>query len=157
MLSQNELSILTRLRKDSRSNISRLAVDLHIPVAKVVKNLKRLEDKKIIRKYVSLLDFSLLQYHVRVNFAIKAKDVDGLLHYIKGHENINSIFKVKDDFDLYFETVFYDMAELYTFVESLDRFRIEKIDEHHVIEDIEREKMISDSEELIVYPNHYDE
>ena len=154
MLTNNELIILSYLRKNARTSVSKIASETNIPVTTVFNKLRQLEDKKIITKYTSLIDYSLLNYHVRVNFAVKADKKTKLLDFLLQHKNVNSVSKLGNGHDFYFETIFPDMAELYAFVESLEPFGIKSIQEHHIIEDIKKEELFMRGDEVIFYPEH---
>jgi len=154
MLTNNEKTVLGFLRENARSSVSKIAERTDIPVTSVFNILKKLEDKKIIKKYTTLLDYSKLMFHVQVNFAVSAKKKKELLEYLVAHHNVNSVFRAGNGIDYYFETVFHDMAELYDFIESLDGFELNSIHEHHLIEDIAREKLFLRDDEFIFYPEH---
>jgi Lrp/AsnC family transcriptional regulator, leucine-responsive regulatory protein len=154
MLTNNTKTILGYLQQNARSSVSKIASETSIPVSTVLKKLTTLENDKIIQKYTTLLNYWNLKYFVRVNFAVNAKDKQGLLKHLKLHKNVNSLFLTKGDFDYYFETIFRDMAELYNFIESLDEFGLKTIKEHHIIEDVVKENFFVNDDPLIIYPNH---
>jgi len=141
MLTETDLIILSFMRQNARSSVSKIASETGIATTTVFNRLRMLEDRKIITKYTTLLDYSMLDYHVRVNFAVKARKKFDLLDYVTGHRNVNSVLRLRQDFDYYLETIFPDMAELYSFVESLEKFGPERIEEHHMIEDIMQETL----------------
>jgi len=152
MLNQTELLILDELRKNSRTSIATISSKLGIPATTILMKMKKLE-KAVIEKYTSIVNFQKLGMYVRVNFAIKARYKDKLEKHIIEHPNVNSVCTLSGEYDYYFETVFPDMASLYNFIESLDEYGLFKIDEHHIIEDLQREK-ISLVEDNIKYPKH---
>ncbi len=141
MLTKKEMIVLGHLRENARTSVSKISESTDIPPATVFNCLKRLEDNKVISRYTSLLDFSRLMFNVQVNFAVKAKKKKELLDYLVRHGNVNSVFRAGNDIDYYFETIFHDMADLYDFMESLDDFGLVSIHEHHLIEDIARERL----------------
>ena len=152
MINHTELSILDELRKNSRSSIASISAKLNVPATTIISKMKKLE-KGIIERYTSLVDFQKLGLFVRVNFAIKARYKEKLQKYIVEHPNVNSACSLSGDYDYYFETIFPDMASLYNFMESLDEFAPFKIEEHHIIEDLDREK-IALVKDNIRYPQH---
>jgi DNA-binding Lrp family transcriptional regulator len=147
MLTKKEKKVLGCLRENSRMSVSMISEMTDIPPATAFNCLRRLEDRKIISRYTSLLDFSMLMYNVQVNFAVRARKRKELLGYLIGNRNVNSVYRAGSDTDFYFETVFHDMSELYDFIESLDDFGLQSIHEHHVIEAITRERLFERDKE----------
>jgi len=143
MLTDNELTVLSHIRENARTSVAKIGAKANMPATTVFANLKKLEDKKIIRKYTCFLDYQKLKMFVRVNFAVKAGKKSELLNFLLEHPNINSVSRVGREHDFYFETIFPDMAVLYKFIESLDQFEPTLIHEHYIIEDIVREQLFS--------------
>jgi Lrp/AsnC family transcriptional regulator, leucine-responsive regulatory protein len=154
MLTNNTKTILGYLQKNARSSVSKIASETNIPVNTVLKRLSNFENDKVIQKYTTLLNYSKLQYFVRVNFAVSVKEKQALLKHLKSNKNVNSLYLTKGDFDYYFETIFRDMAELYNFIESLDDYGLKTIKEHHIIEDVVKENFFVNDDPLIIYPDH---
>jgi len=75
MLTETDLIILSFMRQNARSSVSKIASETGIATTTVFNRLRMLEDRKIITKYTTLLDYSMLDYHVRVNFAVVSGEV----------------------------------------------------------------------------------
>jgi len=141
MLKTNEMKILTHLRANSRATLSDMSRLTGLPVSTVFHISKRLE-KKVITKYASIIDTRLLDFFLRVNIVVKAKQKLKLQQYLLNHANVNSLYRCTGH-DYYIETVFRDMAEYYSFLESLDVFQPVQMIEHHIISDVSRERLFS--------------
>jgi len=141
MLTDDELLILKSLRKDARTSVASIADRIGIPTSRVYSKMRKLE-QTIILRYTSILRYPRLRMHVRVNMVLRSRNTGGLLRYLKDHSSVNSIYRTRN-LDFYIETVFPDIAELYRFTESLEKFKLISIEQHHIIEDIVREKVLS--------------
>jgi len=139
-MSETDFGILHHLRSNARHTLTGLSDITGVPVSTVFARVQKLEEK-LITRYTSILDFSKMNFFVRVNLAIKAKNRLELMRFLMDHANVNSVFRCKDQ-DYYIETIFPNMAKYYRFLDSLDDFGLSEIVEHHVIEDIAREKML---------------
>ena len=144
MLTNKELSILNHLRKDSRKSLSKISKETGIPLSTVFDNLRKLE-KKIIKRYVSLIDFSKIGYDLEVSFILDAGNgKDELKQFLILNHNVNSILSLGGRFDFLIECIFKDMKELENFKDKLDRYDIKGKKEHHIIEEIKIEGFIED-------------
>jgi DNA-binding Lrp family transcriptional regulator len=156
---EKEKVVLSYLRKNARKSVAGIASESGITSASVMSIQKRLENS-IIKKYVSLLDFQKLGYNVSINIALKLggtiADKDRLVSFLQSHRNVNSIFRVGADYDYYAETIFSDIKGLYDFLDELSAFNIQKLDEHHIIEELKKEEFLSVHEpsSVIEYPKH---
>ncbi len=138
MLSEKELIILSELRKNSRKSVKEISNKTKIANSTVIDKLNNLKKKKIIKKHTSLVDFSLLGYPIKVNFLIKCKE--NLEKKILDNKHINSIYKIRGEFDFLIQGIFKDMNELANFSDELDKLNIEKKEEHHIVEDLKVEE-----------------
>ncbi len=146
MLSKKELLFLSCLRKSARKNLTTISREVGMPVSTLFERLKKFEKSQII-KHTSLLDFNELGYSTRAKMLIGArkKDRDGLKNFLSRSEFVNSVFKITNGYDFMVEAVFRSMAEMEKFLEHMeDKFGIIKKNTHFVIEDIEREKFLTD-------------
>ncbi len=138
MLTEKELLILSHLRENSRKTITDIAKETGIPKSTVFDNINKLKTK-VIKKNVSLLDFSKVGYGLRVNFAIKAKNKKEAREFLANHKNVNSVYKTTNNFDFYIEAIFKNMKEMHDFKDELDNLGIKRSEEHFLIDDIKRE------------------
>jgi len=138
MLTHKDLILLDKLRKNARKSLSKISKETRIPVSTLFDKLKKLENNIIIR-HTSLVDFSKLGYSLKINFAIKTREKQELRNYLMKNKHVNSLYKSVDDY-FYVEALFRNMKELFEFREYIEaHFKVEKIDEHHIIEDLKKE------------------
>jgi len=138
MFNEKELLILNKIRKNSRITLKKISRDINIPVSTIFDNLKRIEEKIII-KYVTILDFSKIGYKIRVAFMIKSKNKQEFLKNIIEDKNINSISKIMNDYDYHIDTIFTNLSDLFKFKEKLYELGAERIKEHHIIDELKTE------------------
>lgn len=145
VLNEKELLILASLRKDARKSISDISKDTNIPISTVFDKITRFE-KGLIKNYSSLIDFNKIGYHARANIALKVdkENKEELLRFLLSHKNVNSIYRLHNQFDFLVECIFKTIPEVENFAEKLELdFKI--LDKHilHITEDIQREKFLT--------------
>ena len=141
MIKKRDLEILTHLRVNARQKLTDISKNTGIPVSTIFDRIRH-HEKSVIKKHTSLLDFTKLGYPTRANILLKTKKEqrEKLNAFLSSHNNINSAFKINQDFDFMVDCIFPNIKELEYFLEELEeKFNIEKKQVHHVIEDIKLE------------------
>lgn len=136
----NELRILQELRNDSRRSLTEIGNSVDVPLSSVFKKVNRLE-KNVIKKYVSLVNFDLLGFSIRINLVLKSKDREALKEFLLEHPNVNSLYRIGQGFDFLVEAVFPNMLEFENFTEELNNLVSDKR-VFHIIEDLRVEDFI---------------
>ncbi|MFW6013575.1 MAG: Lrp/AsnC family transcriptional regulator [Candidatus Nanoarchaeia archaeon] len=146
MLSRKELLFLSCLRQSARKNLTTISREVGMPVSTLFERLKKFEKSQII-KHTSLLDFNELGYTTRAKMLVgtKKKDRDALRNFLSKSEFVNSVFKITNGYDFMVEVIFRSMSEMEMFIEQMEeKFSITKNVSYYVIEDIEREKFLTE-------------
>jgi len=145
MLSKKELLIMSHFRKNARLNLTKISRDTGVPVSTIYDKLKKYESS-IIQKHTALIDFQKIGFELRVNVLIKAANDTKLelCSFLSRLPNINSLLKVNNGFDFLVEGIFRNMAEVQSFYERIEKFKIQQIQEFFIIEDVKREAFLSD-------------
>lgn len=146
MLSRKELLFLSCLRRSARKNLTTIAREVGIPVSTLFERLRRLESSHIMR-HTTLLNFDALGYGTRAKLLIgvRKKDKEALRNFLSRSGYVNSVFKITNGYDFMVEAVFSSMGEVEQFWENMeDKFSITRKSVHFIIEDVEREKFLSD-------------
>ena len=144
MLNDKELLMLNLLRQNCRQSLAKISRKIDMPVSTVFDKLAKLEDK-FIKKHTTLIDFAKLGYNIRVNFLIRSTSKNDLLSFLQNHKNVNSIYFLQGDFDLYAETVFKDLKSFEEFLEPLSNLYIIKRKMFYIIEDVKREAFLTNN------------
>lgn len=138
MLNEKEEVLLRILREDSRKSLSKISKETGIPISTLFELLKRLEDK-CINKHVSLVNFSNIGYNVKINFALRVQNKEGLKKWLRNHKSVNTLSSLVSDYDFFVETIFKDLKEMMDFKDSLERFGIVTFDEFFVVDELKKE------------------
>lgn len=141
---EKELLLLSHFREDARKPLTKISKETRIPVSTIFDKLRKFEDT-IITRTTALLNFPKLGYDIRANITLKVgkEDREPLKEFLMKNRNVNSLFKVNNDFDYLIEVVFQNMTEFHQFTESLETFKIEQKREHFILEDLKREAFLS--------------
>ena len=139
-MKQKDLKILQELRRNSRQSITNIGNLAGVPLSSTFKKVNRIE-KSFIRKYVSIVDFDRLGFSVRISLVLKSKNRDELKNFLVGHPNVNSLYRISQDFDFFVETVFPNMLAFENFIEELNNFVSEK-KAFHIINDLRTEDFV---------------
>ncbi|MFW5990903.1 MAG: Lrp/AsnC ligand binding domain-containing protein [Candidatus Nanoarchaeia archaeon] len=148
MISDKELLFVSSLRKSARKTLTKISKELNIPVSTLFEKLKKLE-KALIVKHTAILDFNKLGYTTRAKILLKVskKDREKLREMLSKSEYVNSLYKITNGFDFLVEGIFKSLQQMENFIEELeDRFQITKKNVYFVIDDVKREKFLSDVE-----------
>lgn len=149
-MKKKDLQIIASLRKDSRVMLTKLSKRLKIPVSTIFTRIKRNEDGLILRKTI-LLDFNRLGFNTRayVFFAIGKKQKKEFIELMMKRDNVNSLYKVNNGFDCMAELIFKNLKEMEDFMDYLENnYVIKRKEVHYIIEDLKREKFMSDPERI---------
>jgi DNA-binding Lrp family transcriptional regulator len=140
--SEKELLILLELRKNSRQSLAEISRRTNIPISTVFDKMMRLNDC-IVKKNISLYDFGMMGYGIQVNFFIKCVRKREINDYLFNNIYVNSVSRINNGSDFFVECFFKDMAELERFNEELQRFGIEELKQHHIVEEIKKEEFFT--------------
>jgi len=141
-----DLRILSILEKNSNTPIKIISNKLNLSVTPIYERIKKLEKKKIIKKYVALIDYQKLDVSIKVliNITIKNHDQEMrnlFVENIMKLDQINELHHTSGSFD------FVAIAMFFSIIEYKD-FLISKLSSIPNIQDIESQ---------IVLETHKDE
>lgn len=139
-MKHKDLKILQELRKNSRQSITNIGSLTGIPLSSTFKKVNRIE-KSFIKKYVSIVDFDLLGFGIRISLVLKSKNREELKNFLIEHPNVNSLYRISQDFDFFVETVFPNMLTFENFIEDLNNLVSDK-KVFHIIENLRTEDFV---------------
>ena len=145
MAEEKDIRFISQLRKNARTTLTDLSKKTSIPISTLFDRLRAHEGRLII-KHTTLIDFRELGYGTKAWVAIKTnKDSrEALKTHLSLNENVNNIYLINNQYDFLFELVCCNLKEMRDFFDSLEeKFEIVRKQEHLVIEDIEREKFLT--------------
>lgn len=142
---QKDLLILSSLRKNARNSLTNISKNTRIPISTIFDRLKE-HEKEIIIKHTALLNFNRLGYQIKALAAIKTipESKEELKKHLSLNKNVNNLFVVNNQHDFLVEIICKNLKELIDFFEQLEnRFKIIKKEEYMIVEDVKREKFLS--------------
>lgn len=143
---KRDLLIISHLRKDARKNLTTMSKQTGIPVSTIFDRIKA-HEKGIIKKHTAIIDFSKLGYTTRVNMMVKVKreQREELKNYLAKQSNVNSVYKINNNYDFLVEGIFMNIKELEEFMERMDdRFNIEAKDMYYIVDEIKKEDFMAE-------------
>lgn len=144
-MKRKEFVIVSALRQDSRSSLTRMSKMTRIPVSTLHDKLKGYKGN-LIKKNTTIVDFGRLGYNTRatVMFKINKAQRYPFIDCLKASSNINTLVKINNGFDVMAEFIFENIKEMEDYMEFLDKkFTIEKKETYYLIEDIKREEFLA--------------
>ncbi|MFC1648700.1 Lrp/AsnC family transcriptional regulator [Nanoarchaeota archaeon] len=139
-LEERDFKILSRLRRDSRENLTKMSRLTKIPVSTLHDRIKKYQGE-LITKHTVILDFKKMGYDLKVTVLLKASPErkQALEKYLKGSERVNSLFRINNGYDFMAEVLFQDMKEFREFTDTMSGFGVATLQEFFVLEDLKRE------------------
>lgn len=152
-LNKRDITIISYLRKNARKNLTTLSKETGIPVSTIFDRI-RSHENGIIKKHTAIIDFSKLGYTTRVNIMLKIRkdQREQMKEYLRKQENINSVFKINNNYDFLVEGIFRNIKELEEFLERTDeRFDVEAKNIYYIVDEIKKEDFMSDPEAVGIF------
>lgn len=145
-MKQKDIFIISCLRDNARMPLTMMSKKLNIPVSTIFDRLK-IQEKDIILKHTSLLDFNKIGYNLRANVTIKtnSENKEELRNFLIRHPSVNSAYKISNEYDFMLEVIFREMREMGEFIDELDmKFPIIEKKILFITEDIIRESFMTE-------------
>jgi DNA-binding Lrp family transcriptional regulator len=139
-----EIKMLKLLRKNARESLTSISRKTGIPTSTVFMKLAD-QEKSVITKHTSLLNFQNLGYNYWSKFAVKLKEENSDFEkYLMEHESVNSVYEINSGFNYLVETIHRNIKQYSDFMRELEsKFDIEEKKEFQIIEDLKREDFLS--------------
>lgn len=147
MIRKKELMLLSCLRNNARETLTNISKKTNIPISTIFDKLKEYE-KTFIKKHTSILDFKKLGYDIRINILLKVdREKRNLLEqFLLAEHSVNSVFRINNIYDYLVDAIFRDIKEFQEFADKLETYGISDIKEHFVVDELIREKFLSDKD-----------
>ena len=151
-----DLRILSILEKDSNTPIKVISNKLNLSVTPIYERIKKLEKRKIIKKYVALIDYQKLDASIKVliNITIKNHDKEMRNLFVKNVmklDQINELHHTSGSFDFVATAMFFSIVEYKDFlISKLSSIpNIQDIESQIVLETHKDEKSIVQRKSII--------
>jgi Lrp/AsnC family leucine-responsive transcriptional regulator len=136
--------IISFLRKDSRTPLTKISRKTSIPVSTLHEMVKK-NILGIIKKKTILLDFEKLGYKARAKFLVKVNkgEREALRQFLESNKNTNTLQATTNGYDFIADLIFKDFKEMHSvFTEINDNFNIQEQKKLYIIEDIKNESFL---------------
>lgn len=144
-MGKKDFLIISNLRRNARESLTKISKSTGIPVSTIFDRL-RLHESGLIKKHTAIVDFARLGFATRASIMLRAKkdDKSPLREYLSKQENVNSIYRINNNFDYMVEGIFKDIKDLEEFLERLEeKFSIEEKEIHYIVDEIKKEEFMS--------------
>ncbi len=140
-----DLLIVSYLRQDARMKLTDLSRATKIPVATLFDKIK-IYQGSLIRKNTALVRFERFGYQAKamVVFSARKKDRQKLFELLNKNTNVNSLFRVNNEWDYMAEVIFPGVKEVEDFLEDIEeqvKLKNKKI--FYVIDEIKKEEFLA--------------
>ena len=149
-MDNKDLFVLAALREDARMSFAEMSKRTGIPQSTLFDRV-RVNEGGVIKKHTSLIDFEKLGFGTIVKIAVKADKNDraALQNFLISNRNINSVYRINNEFDFFFEGIFKNMNDLRCFKEEMiSKFKLEAETMFYIIEELKREDFLSSIERV---------
>ena len=146
LVSDQDLHILSQLRKNSRAQLTNISRQTGIPVSTLFNKIRSYEGS-IIDRYTCTLNYEVLGFSLSIRILIKVhkNSKDQLSLYLRKQGNINSVYKINNGYDFMIEGIFRNLNDAENFFEELEtRHRILKKEVFYVVDKVKEEGFLTD-------------
>ena len=143
-MNKNSIIVLKELRNNSRFNVKAISKKTKLSVSTVKSKIRELEDKGVIKKYTSLINFSAMNLLEVIFFFESNSKLLNEMENIKKNPFMNTMMKVSNDYGLLAEFVFPSIRDYIEFKEYLTSKKV-RFQEHFIIQDLLRESFLMNS------------
>ena len=147
-----DAKLFTTLRQDGRIPLTQLSRKTGFPVSTLHERLKQHVKQGNLRPSV-LVNFQHLGYNTRaqVLLSVEPQDKDTLFEYMRKHQNVNSLYRINNGWNILAECVFRNMHEMENFLENLEsKHKIKQKQVHYILDEIKREDFLTKPDYLDV-------
>lgn len=144
-MKEKDKLIFKHLRRNARINLTDISKQTGIPASTIYDRV-RANEKIIVKKHTTLLDFSKMGFHAKAKIAIKVQKEDRkrLLEFLRQHSNVNSLYRINYGYDFLLEVIYPTIANVEDFINILEsNFKIQEKHIYNIIDEIKREEFMS--------------
>lgn len=145
-----DYTVIGYFRHDARTTLTDMSKTTKIPVSTIYDKLQRFEERDIIKRHTSLVNFDELGYDIRVYLMLSVdqpdyEDVEG---FLGDHNKVNSVLRTSNGYDYIAEAIFHDMEEYDAFFSALGEQPVVDCEQHFVMDEVKREAFMKYDEAL---------
>ena len=146
MASERDAEIITNLRSNGRMGLTDLSKRTKIPISTLHERIKASKKTGLIKRFVALVDFRRFGYNSRAKIILKVgrDDRERIKDFLMRSDNVNSLYRINNNYDFFVDGVFIDMKEMEDFIDFMERnYRVENVQVFFVLDDLRREEFMT--------------
>jgi len=137
--------ILEKLNENARKSYREMARELNVSLSTVSKRIKKLEDEKVIERYIPLINQEKIGYDLTavINVKISHGKLIEVQQKISKDKHVSGVFDITGDWDSLIIAHFKDRRDLNAFIKGvLSMENVEKTNTQLVLNIVKNEKRI---------------
>jgi len=137
--------ILEKLNENARKSYREIARELNISLTTVSNRIKRMEDKKIIERYIPLINQEKIGYDLTavINVKISHGKLIEVQERISNDKHVSGVYDITGDWDSLIIAHFKDRRDLNGFIKGvLSMDNVEKTNTQIVLNIVKNEKRV---------------
>jgi len=148
MLKEKDYTVLGYFRDNARTTLTSMSRETRIPVSTIFDKLKRFENRGLIRKHTTIVNFKELGYDVRTTILIRCEDgeKEAVRETLENHKKVNNLTRINNGYDFICEAIFKEMEEYDDFTTMLRKQHIKQYTPYFVMEDVKKESFLNYNE-----------
>lgn len=149
----NDLIIVSYLRQDARTTLTNMSRQTRIPVSTIFDKIRDFKETGLIKKNTSIVSFERFGYNTKalIFLSTSKEERPNLIEILKTSNNVNSLFKVNNGWDLIAEVIFPSFKEIEDFLEHIEeKVSLSRKEVLYIIEELKREDFFSNPAKLMV-------
>ena len=147
----SDLLIVSHLRQDARITLTQMSKQTSIPISTIFDKIRGFKETGLIRKNTSIVSFDRFGFNTKaLIFLSTSREERGqLIDILKNSNNVNSLFKVNNGWDLIAEVIFPGFKEVEEFLEHVEeKVSLRKKEVLYIIEELKREEFFSNPKQV---------
>jgi Lrp/AsnC family leucine-responsive transcriptional regulator len=146
MITEKDLKIIAHMRNNARRKVTEMSKDVKMPVTTIYDKIRNHEKKGIVKKHVTLVDFTKLGFNTKVmlTLTVNRDKREELKKYLMAHPNVNSLYRIDFGPDFIAEVIFQDVSRLQEFIDHLDvTFNLNEIKTYNISQELKKEEFLT--------------
>jgi DNA-binding Lrp family transcriptional regulator len=138
--------ILEKLNENARKSYREIARELHVSLTTVANRIKRMEDEKVIERYIPLINQEKIGYDLTavINVKISHGKLIEVQEKISKDKHVSGVYDITGDWDSLIIAHFKDRRDLNGFIKGvLSMNNVEKTNTQLVLNIVKDEKRVN--------------
>ena len=146
MITEKDLKIIAHMRNNARRKVTEVSKEGKMPVTTIYDKIRNHEKKGIVKKHVTVVDFTKLGFNTKVLLALSVnrEKREELKKFLMAHPNVNTLYRIDFGPDFMAEVIFQDVSRLQEFIDHLDvTFNLNEIKTYNISQELKKEEFLT--------------